>query len=102
RSVELASAEGSALVHAGVVDGVDGLAHARQGQPQSLHLHQQRLVGGNLLDPGHAPFAHISSLSTRARCSPLMYCHRISVAWPTASMAMACRSGVSACCSTIW
>src|SRR5262245_2148127 len=102
RPIQLASAERSPLVHAGVVDGVDGIAHSGQGQPPSLHLDQQGLVGRNLLDPGHPALAHISSFSTRAWYSPLMYCQRISVAWRTASMAMACLSAVSACCSTIW
>ena len=61
----------------------------------AIDLHEHRMVGRNVLHARYAAGAHTSSLSTRARYSPLMYCQRISVAWRTASMAIACRSGAS-------
>src|SRR6185295_5754683 len=102
-SVELALAQWAAAVAADVAARVDRVADAGEHDPGPVEVHELQLPGRHLVQRGDLPgLAHASSLRTKARWSPVMYCQRISVASRTARAASACFSGVVLWRSTIW
>src|SRR5262245_33012930 len=102
RPGEPALMQRTTLVRAGIAERVDLVADPRQHDADPVDFYECRLARADLFEDGGAPFRHISSFSTYARWSPVMYCQRISVACRTASRASASRSGVPQCRSTIW
>src|SRR6266508_2276519 len=103
---ELAQAERAAAVRARVGARVDALPDAGQHHARPVDLHQLAAARRDIREGGGrlrlALQDHMSSLRTKARWRPVMYCQRISVAWRTCSAASACVSGVVQCRSTIW
>src|SRR5262245_13927072 len=101
RAGQLALAQRPALVRARIAERQHLVADEDEDDVSTAGLHETRLPGHEVGQRRHPGRRHISSFRTYARCRPLMYCQRISVACRTCSSAWARMAGVSECCSTI-